>query len=433
MEETRQESTIVLDNQPASGKDGVDFFVARQPIFNIDRSVYGYELLFRSCLENSFDGTEAILASSHVISHSLFSTGAGRLLSGKKAFINFPSDLLVAEIPLLLPPQLAVVEILETTDASPAVLAACANLKAKGYLLALDDYTGQPRLEPFLHLVDIIKVDFQVVKGEDRRLIAALHRPRGVKLLAEKVETQEEFESACKAGYSYFQGFFFARPKLVTGREIAGFKLNYLRILTQMNNPELDYRQIGALIKNEISLAAKLLRYINSAAFSWRGSITSLQQALALMGENVVRHWISVAVLMDLARDKPGELITHALVRAHFCESMSSWAKVSAQQQPTLFLIGMFSLLEAILERPLNELLAELPLASDLRDVLLERAPSSDPRVDVFALAKAYEAADWAASSAIASRLGISNQVIPQLYLGSLDWSADVFRSTSSS
>jgi len=414
-----------------SKSPGIDFFVARQPIFNRDLSVYGYELLFRSCLENSFDGTEATLASSHVISSGLFSTGAGRLLSGKKAFINFNGELIAAGAPLLIPPHLMVIEVLETTEVTPEVLAACLDLRAKGYHIALDDYSGQPNLDPLLDLADILKVDFRVVLGDDRRRMVEKHKRPGRKMLAEKVETQAEFESAFDFGYSYLQGFFFAQPTLITGREIAGFKLNYLRILTQMNKPELDYVEIGNLIKQEVSLATKLLRYINSAAFSWRGHITSLHQALALLGENVVRHWIPVAVLLDLTTDTPDELVTHALVRARFCELMFPWTNLSSREEPTLFLIGMFSLLDALLERPLNELLAELALAPDLRSVLLGKAPKSDRRAQVLALVKAYEAADWTELSALASGLGVPSQAITKGYLDSVDWATDVFRSAA--
>jgi len=413
-----------------STDESVNFFVARQPIFNSQGTVYGYELLFRSCLDNSFDRTEARPASSLVVSNRFFSTGAAKLLAGKKAFIRVAADMLVAGVPLLVSPELIVVEITETIQVDADLLAVCRSLKEKGYLLALDDYNGQPHLDPLLDFADIVKVDFGGLSGADRRRIAGEHRARKSKMLAEKVETQEEFDSARDAGYTYFQGLFFARPKLVRGPEVAGFKLN-LRILAEAHRPDIDFDEIVKLIKQEISLAARLLRYINSAAFSFRGHIASLPQALALLGERAVRDWLSAAVLMNLAKNKPGELIIHAILRARFCELIARSANFSAGQQHTLFLIGMFSLLDAVVDRPLDQLLAELPLSSEVRGVLLGNAPQGDLWAEVFASVKAYEAADWSTLSASAGRLGISNHVIQPLYLESADWSAHVFQSAS--
>ena len=409
----------------------LDCFVTRQPIFHADGTVYGYEMLFHSYPNSAVHESEARLASLLVISNSFFSAGAGRLLSGKKAFLNFPGDMLMAGVPLLIPRRLVVVQIPDTVEVDPLLLSACGSLKDNGYFLALNNFSGQPNLEPLLNLVDLVKVNFQAVPVKDRRHLAEEHQKRGLTMLADKVDTQEDFESARSAGYGYFQGFFFARPKLVAGRELGAFKRNYLRILAEIHRPDLDFDELANLIKQEATLSAKLLQYINSAVFSFRGNVTSLHQALGLLGEKAVRHWVSAAALTNLAKEKPNELVIQSMLRARFCESIARHANLSVRQQPALFQIGMFSLLDAMLDRPLDDLLSGLPVASNVCSVLLGSAPAGDRWAEVLASVRAYEAADWTSLSASAGRLGIADDVLPQLYLESVEWSSDVLRSAS--
>jgi len=427
------QSTEIPSSDPAldSKDEKLDCFVTRQPIFHADGTVYGYEMLFHSYPNAVVHESEARLASLLVISNSFFSAGAGRLLFGRKAFLDFPGDMLMAGVPLLIPRKLVVVQIPDTVQIDPMLLSACASLKDNGYFLALNNFSGQSKLEPLLNLVDIIKVNFQAVPAADRRRLAIEHQKRGATMLADKVDTQEDFESARSGGYSYFQGFFFARPKAVSGRELGAFKRNYLRILAEIHRPDLDFGEIANLIKQEPTLSAKLLQYINSAVFSFRGNVSSLQQALGLLGERTVRHWVSAAALTNLAKEKPNELVIQSMLRARFCESIGRHANLSVRQQPTLFQIGMFSLLDAMLDRPLDEVLSGLPVASNVCSVLLGSAPAADRWSQVLASVRAYEAGDWNALSASASGLGVPNDVLPQLYLESVEWSSDVFRSAS--
>jgi c-di-GMP-related signal transduction protein len=411
--------------------DKLDCFITRQPVFHADGTVYGYEMLFHSYPNATTLESEARLASLLVISNSFFFAGAGRLLSGKKAFLNFPGDMLMAGVPLLVPRKLLVVQIPDTVEVDQLLLSACGSLKDNGYFLALNNFFGQSHLEPLLNLVDIIKVNFQAVSDHDRRRLAEEHRKRGVTMLADRVETQEDFESARSAGYNYFQGFFFARPKLVAGRELGTFKRNYLRILAELHRPDLDFDALANLIKQEATLSAKLLQYINSAVFSFRGNVSSLHQALGLLGEKAVRQWVSAAALTKLAKEKPTELVNQSMLRARFCESIARHANLSVRQQPALFQIGMFSLLDAMLDRPLDDLLSGLPIASNVCSVLLGSAPAGDRWAEVLTSVRAYEAADWSTLSASAGRLGIADEVLPQLYLESVEWSSDVLRSAS--
>ena len=404
----------------------MDIFVARQAILDRRLEVYGYELLFRSCLNNSFDGDDDNLASAHVISNSFFSIGAEKILGGKRAFINFTRDLLIDEQASILPPHIAIIEVLETVERDAEVVAACRNLKSRGYLLALDDFVVQPS-DPLTDLADIIKVDFRATTRAEQEALMRLYGCRGIRMLAEKVERREEFEWARQIGYSLFQGYFFARPVVFSSREVPGFKLNYLRLLQEMHSSELEYGHVESLIQREMSLSHKLLRYVNSAAFYARNQVQSIRQALVFLGEKEIRKWISLVTLLDLAVDKPSELIVAAILRARFCESLAPCIGLS-KRSSDLFLMGMFSLLDAIVDRPLEELLAELHLPDDVRDVLLEKARPGDRLAAVYSLARAYEAADWPLLSEVADRLGVPKGRIAEIYVDSVNWSDRIFQ-----
>ncbi len=405
----------------------MDVFVARQAIFDRRLDVFGYELLFRSCQNNVYDGTDGALASSQVISSSFYSIGVENILGGKRAFINFPRKLLVEDCASLLPREVAVIEILESVEGDQEVLEACAALRRRGYLLALDDFAEREDTTALTRMADIIKVDFRATEPAEQEELMQRYGRRGIRMLAEKVETQAEFERARKIGYTYFQGYFFARPVIVQGREVPGFKLNYLRILQEVHRPELDYRRLEALLKPEVSLTYKLLRYVNSAVFGFNRRIESIKEALVLVGENEVRKWVSVVVLPQLAGNKPGELVLTAVVRARFCELIAQPAGLGGRASE-LFLMGLFSLLDVMMDQPLEGLLEQLSVADDVRATLLESAPPGDRIAGVYALVRANEQADWDALAANAASLAIPAERIPELYLEAVQWGDQVFR-----
>ena len=405
----------------------MDVFVARQAIFDRQLQVYAYELLSRSCLNGATSEANDLSASLQVITNSFLSLGVENVLAGKRAFVNFPRELLQDKRALLLPPKTTVIEILETVKPEPAVLTACRALRKKGYTLALDDFIPDHGWADFVKLVDIIKVDFRATPPAERRALVTRYAPWGIRLLAEKVETRAEFREARDMGYHYFQGYFFARPVTLARHEIPVCKLSHLRILEQIHRPELDYPAIEKLIRREVSLASKLLRFINSALFSWSRPVQSIVQALTQMGDLSIRTWVSLAALPSLMVDKPDELMRTALVRARFCELLAPHAGLG-NRTSDLFLIGLFSLLDAMLDRPLAETLAEIKLRGEIARVLLDQAAPGSPMAAVYALIRQYEAGEWDALAATAGRLNLSREIIPELYLDSVAWSEQVFR-----
>lgn len=396
----------------------MDLFVARQPIFDRNMRVVAYELLFRSGMENFFNHGNADEASSRVIDGGLLGFGLDRLTAGKKAFFNFTRRVLVKGVYALLPPDRVVVELLEEIEADPDVLAVCDDLKHRGFTLALDDFVFHQNYLPLLEIADIIKIDFRQTPAKERRKLSRMLDSYDTELLAEKVETRREFAEAKKLGYSLFQGYFFSKPEIISKKEIPGFKLNYLRFVQEVNRPDVDFDRLEEIIQRELSLSVKLLRYLNSAWFGWKYEVESIKQAIRLLGEKQIKKWATLVALTGLGDDKPAELVVMSLVRARFCEQLGAAAGLK-QRELELFLLGLLSLLDALVDRPLEEALAEMSLSDDIRKALVgEESPLSG----VYALVKAYERGEWSFMGSLAGLLGIRDDVLAELYSASVEW-----------
>jgi EAL and modified HD-GYP domain-containing signal transduction protein len=405
-----------------------EIFVARQPILDQQQNLYAYELLYRSSRENAFDGTDSTTATSRVISNSYLTLGLERLVGDRRAFINFDRAMLTGGMAEMLPSANLVVELLEEITPDDEVLASCRSLKSKGYLLALDDFVCADGFESILQLADIVKVDFRLTTEQQRRPLTRRLLGWGVRLLAEKVETKAEFDSAARLGYTLFQGYFFSRPDIVEGRQIPGFKLNYLRILSEAGNPALDFDRIENVLKSEASLLHKLLRYVNSAQFRWTREVESIRHALALLGERELRRWIALVTMSGLAEDKPQQLVVDAVTRGRFCEKFSARVGL-ASRSSEMFLLGLYSLLDALLDRPLAEVVAEVHLADDIAAALLGEPVKTRGLAETLCLACAYEKADWALIEATTRKLNASTDAVATTYLEAVEWADTSFNS----
>jgi EAL and modified HD-GYP domain-containing signal transduction protein len=405
----------MLEDKPVEAANNI--FIARQPIFRTNQKVYGYELLFRSSLANFFDpAEEGTRASSKVLTNSFLLFGISNISEGKKAFINFTEEMLCLEYPSLFPKEITVVEILENVNPTPELLAALRFLKRKGYTLALDDFTGiEEGREPILELVDIIKFDLRLVGMEALgRQVEALNSRYKVKILAEKVESFEEYEQAKKLGFDFFQGYFFQKPKVMAGRDIPGSKLQYLLILRQLQDENYTIKEVADLISHDVSLSYKLLKYVNSAYFGLRREIQSVDGAVAMVGEIDLKKWLNLVMLAYLAEDKPIELVRSSLLRAEFCDLLGRHLAGPGKTTGKFYTVGMFSLLDALLDKPMDAILNELTLSPDINDALLGRNPNF--LMASLYLAKAYESGSWKTAVKLADKLGIEGDQLPMLY-----------------
>jgi EAL and modified HD-GYP domain-containing signal transduction protein len=402
----------------------MDAFIARQPIFDRGQNVYGYELLFRSGWENVFPDLDLTQASARTIADSLHLLGLETLTGGRKAFFNVTREVLLADYASLLPRGQSVLEILETVDPDAEVVAACRKLRQAGYRLALDDFVHEGRASPLVGLADFVKVDFVTTGRETQRRLVQELAPLGVHLVAEKVETQEVLDEAMELGYEYFQGFFFGEPRIRSARDLPAFKLHHLHLLQEIHEAELDFDRVEAILKREMSFCYKLFRYINSAAFGWRNRVNTIRRALVLLGENEFKKWASLVAVASMAEDKPRELLLHSIIRARFSECVGAEAGLGPRTQD-LFLMGMFSLIDAVLDRPLPEILGHLPIHEDVKAALLG---AESPLREVYDYTLACERGDWERLARHATRLGVDEAETPRLYLDALRWGQDSLR-----
>jgi c-di-GMP-related signal transduction protein len=398
-----------------------DVFLARQPIFDRDLKVHAYELLYRASVNNYCPPDDLAHASYRIISNVSMSMNLFNLTAGKKAFINITREILLDEFVDLLPSDSVVVELLETVEPDPEVITACKRLKDLGYTLALDDYVDSPRYQPLLELADIVKVDLLATTPEEQEVLARIPlKYKNIKLLAEKVETHEALQRTRRMGYQYFQGYFFCRPVVFVGKELPGLKLQYLRLLQKVQKPNIDWFELESIIKTDVSLSFKLLRYVNSTFFTRTSEVTSIRRALIVLGERETRKWVSLMILAKLADGKLDELITQSVVRARLCETLGRTAGLSTRSED-LFLLGLFSLVDAMLDSDVERVVTELHLAGDLRNVLLGESKPGDPFHDVFSCVLAYERGDW--ESLKAALIGeTAIELSPQYYLGAIKW-----------
>jgi c-di-GMP-related signal transduction protein len=399
-------------------------FMARQPIFDRNKNIYGYELLFRHGLENFFDETlDKDYASSKVLLDSFLVFDLNELTRGKRAFLNFTERVLLSEVAHSFHENTIIIELLEMIEPTPEIVSVCTKLKNNGYLLALDDFQYHPRYQPLIQLADIIKVDFQLTRGEKERQLVVKKGGDRVMYLAEKVETLDEYNQAREIGYTYFQGYYFSRPVIVAGKEIPSHKLNLVQILKEIHRPEMDFIQLEKIIQRDVSLAYKLLRFINSAAFGIPSEIHSIRHALNLLGINEFKKWISLVLLSQIGSDKPNELMINSLIRAKFCELTAESIGHMAKESH-FFLMGLFSLIDAFLDHPKAEILRELPIPGEIKAAILGEEQQGKLG-QVLRLIVHYEQSKWDTVAQVAGQLNIPESEVLSHYLSSIKWAND--------
>jgi c-di-GMP-related signal transduction protein len=404
----------------------VDVYLGRQPILDRGWNVAGYELLFRSNQANLCDSTDGASAIAQVFVNAVLGIGLDRLLGGKPAFINFDRTLLFGDWTTLLPPDKVVIEIPETVTPDQEILSACHKLQDQGYALALHNCLDDERAEAFVQFVDILKVDFQQTSPAIQEKIVLRHHKLKLRIVAENVETESAFRRASQLGYDYFQGFFFASPAVLQTARVPASQMNGLRLVKEMQRQEMDFDAIERLIRHDLSFSHSLLTYLNSSAFHWADRIESVRQGLLLLGSDEIRRWVWMATLSSLGQNRPPVLMAQVLMRGRFCEVIANSAQLSLGDSDP-FLVGMFSLLDAILQRPLERILDELNIGRNIRNALLGAAGEADPLSLVLRIVKSYEVADFQEVDAAARVVGLSAEALSSCYFQSLFWVEAVY------
>ncbi len=398
-----------------------DVYVARQPIFDRKKALFAYELLFRDGTANCVPDIDGDAATKTLLSNTFFTIGMDRISGGKPSFINFPQRLIEKKVPLLLPKENIVIEVLEDVNPEPMVVDACTQMAGDGYIIALDDFIYAPDLIPLIAVAKIIKFDFILTPlPKIKKIIEKL--PETITLLAEKVETQTEFQLALDMGFELFQGYFFQKPEIMSGKEIPGSQLNLMMIVAQINKADFEIDDLEQLVSRDMGISYKLLRYINSIFFSRASKVSSIKQGLVYLGENEIKRFVSLIAISKLGLNKPDELIKTSCIRGKFCELLAGATtdKINASE---LFTLGMFSMIDAIIDQPMNRIMNQLPLSDDIKDALVNDSGEYLPYIR---LAKSYEKGDWDGVKAFSHQLEMNQQLLPELYMKACRWSDGV-------
>lgn len=395
-------------------------YVARQPILDVRSQIHGYELLYRSGNETAFRGDCEVASRTVLDSTVIF--GIEKFTGGSFAFINCTSETLTEDLVRVLPPEKSVLEILETSEPTPELIAACRKLKALGYRLALDDFIWDDRYAPLVELAEYIKIDFLLTPLAERQDLLRRLKSYKVKLVAEKIETLEEYQQAVSEGFTFFQGYYFCRPELMKNRKVPANHLCHFEILRLLHSAPIDLDKLSRTVKKDESLTYRILRLVNSAAFAVRSDISSVRSALVLLGEDTFRRVATLAIATELSTGRPPEILKIAMIRARFCELAASLCAFSPSEQ---YLLGMFSLLPAMLAVPMEQLTPSLPLRKEIREAL-EGAPNLEGQM--LEWIKSHESGDWAACEAIVQSNGVDATRVGRCYTEAVLWAEAQFR-----
>jgi c-di-GMP-related signal transduction protein len=389
-------------------------YLARQPILDRLGRVQAYELLYRDGPGSIFHGDSELATQTMIDNTVLF--GFQNLTNGLPAFVNCTAEALTGEQIRVLPPETTVLEILEDVEPTPSVIHACRHLRAAGYRMALDDFVYRPALEPLIEIANFIKIDYLNTSAEQRRTMLRQLEQYGVALLAEKIEKQAEYEEACKDGCTLFQGYFFCHPSRLKKRVVPANRFVHLRLLQMLQEEPLNLREIAEVIKTEPSLTYRLLRYVNSPLYGLREPVRSVRSAIVYVGDDLFRRIGTLAVTTELNAGSSPEILRIALVRARFCEIASALCSLEATEQ---YLMGLFSLLPAMLQKPMEEALAGLPLRTEIRDALLGTSNLFRWSLDWLEF---HERGDFGNSDAAARVYGLETGVLGERFTQATLW-----------
>lgn len=395
------------------------FYAARQPILNINKELVGYELLFRDGVDNVFPNIDGDEATSRLIEGSQFNFGLDDLTENKPAYINFTLETILKGYPTMLAREQVVVEILETVQPGKRLLAAVQDLKDKGYTIALDDYQHQKVWRHFYPYIDQIKVDLlDTSKEKILEIIEATKDFKHIKLVAEKVETYEQYQQAIDLGFSLFQGFFFAKPEMVQSKALPPSEMALAELLYETSSVDVDLQRVTAVFERDVNLSYKLLRYSNSAAFKRRAEISTIKQALVVLGNAELKKFLSLLFAAQVSVEKPMELIKLSLTRARFCELLASNKKDKANIGMS-FLTGMMSLMDAILDETMESVMNKLPLVIDIKDALLQQQGAL---ATYLSIVKDYEQANWENAQTTCRSIDLDPTCLAQAYNDAVTW-----------
>jgi EAL and modified HD-GYP domain-containing signal transduction protein len=396
-------------------------YTARLPILDVNQCVHGYELRLQMESEevsggNEMDATRTILDDAVIF-------GIDRLTGGLPGFVRCSADALTDRLVSVLPPALTVLEVSARLEVTPQLAEACRELKEAGFNLALVGFTGKMGQHPLLDLMAFVRVDVSNLATMTSGSLRQRLRGAQIELIADQVETQEDYRKACAVGFTLFQGYYFCRPELIRNAKVPSNRLLHFELLRQLNEVPLDLKGLCPLVARDASLTYRLLRLVNSPLYAVRQEVRSIESAILMLGDRTFHRIATLAIFSELNAQEPPEILHMALVRARFCEQAARLRSLDPNEQ---YLLGMFSLLPAMMRQPMEKLAAELPLRNEIRQALMGTKNSDGC---LLAWIEAHERDDQAAREAIGKTYCLNQQSLMEYYLGALLWDASACRS----
>lgn len=401
-------------------------YIARQPILDRQKNVYGYELLFRNSLRNEFPDIHPDEATSKLLLQQHLIGDIRTVCLGKTAFINFHTNTLLHKFPGFLQSESVCIEVLETVDVSKDLVSACKKASDLGYRIALDDHDFQDKWDQLLPYVSLIKVDIQ---QQPLITLPARMKPfkeHNVPMLAERVETKEEYDRCCELGFEYFQGFYFEKPEIVKRKVLAPQQMILMELLAAVHQVEVDFQQVSEIIRNDLSLTYSLLKFVNSAAFNKGREIKDIRHAVTFVGEKELKKYVALVALANVGKDQPEELVTKSLTRAHFMAELER-VSVGESTNNASFMTGLLSLLDVLLRTPMESILERLPMSKAINAAILKRTG----RVGyLLRLVEAYEHGDWKRVETLAQKMYLTELDIGQCFVAASSFCGELMKST---
>ncbi|WP_308779705.1 HDOD domain-containing protein [uncultured Clostridium sp.] len=393
----------------------MDIFIARQGIYDKNGKVVAYELLYRNSMENSYNPLIEDEVSTYKVIENISSFGLDILTNKKRAFVNFSEALIMKDIATLLPKENVVIEVLETVNPSEEIINKLLSLKDLGYYIALDDVVEVEHIVKFIGVIDIVKVDFRLATSEARKKIAYICNKYNIDMLAEKVETSEELNEAKGLGYIYFQGYYYSKPSIFLGKDIAVKNTSIFMLLVELIKENYDIDKVEYIMKTDVALTYKFLKFINSSYFNFLQEIKSIRQAIILIGREELRKWLSILTVVEMSSINDG-YANIIIIRAKFCEEIANI--ISPNYAPQAFMVGLFSNMHQMIEKNIDYVVKELPLNSEIKNALLGE---QNVLKDILDLALAYENVDSDKITEMRKKMSINEDLLWRIYSKSIE------------
>lgn len=391
-------------------------YIGRQPILNRNNEVYAYELLYRGSLDNTIGDVDRDIATSEVIMNTFMEIGLENIVGRRLAFINMTEQFLDTPELTCFPPDQVVLDVPEDIPATPEVHAALQRLKGDGYKVALDGYRSNTPLGQLLPYADAVKLDALELDDDTLRAELATLQQRELMLMAKRVETIERRDALAELGFDYFQGYFLSKPQVVTGERLPTNKMAILQLLTKVSDPDIENDELERLIAQDASLSLRVLRFVNSPLSGLAREVDSIHQAVVLVGRNIIKNWVMLLTIANVDDSIP-ELMTMAFVRAKLCENLATEARLEGKE--SYFTVGLFSLVDAIMGKPIEELLDSLPFSDEIEEALTQHAGIKGKAL------RCAEELELGAPAGLEFE-NLPHARISELYLNSLNWADEM-------